>query len=89
VEHDFECPQCESKVASLDRLKADEEMRERVKEYQLGREGEAALEDIKEEGGEGGESVEVDEKMREKVRETEETKVRFDLLSRRELELTE
>ena len=33
VEHAFECPSCESKIASLDKLKPDEELRERVKGY--------------------------------------------------------
>lgn len=31
VEHDFECPACESKIASLDRLAPDEDVRERVR----------------------------------------------------------
>lgn len=76
VEHDFECPQCESKVASLDKLQPDEEIRERVKEFQVGREEENALEGIKEEVGEGEiEGLEVDEKLREKIRESEEVAV--------------
>jgi protein MPE1 len=33
VEHAFECPVCESKVASLDKLRPDEELREKVKGY--------------------------------------------------------
>jgi protein MPE1 len=33
LEHDFECPACESRVASLDKLRADEGLRERVRGY--------------------------------------------------------
>lgn len=66
VEHDFECPQCESKVASLDKVRPDEEMRERVKEYMA----------TKEQEQEGEEGVEVDLAEREKNREmTDEVKV--------------
>lgn len=36
LEHDFECPSCESKIASLDKLQPDEELRERVKAYVSG-----------------------------------------------------
>lgn len=33
LEHDFECPACESRVASLDSLKPDDELRQKVKGY--------------------------------------------------------
>lgn len=33
LEHDFECPACESKITSFDKLKPDEELRERAKGY--------------------------------------------------------
>ncbi|OWZ62807.1 hypothetical protein LQV05_003489 [Cryptococcus neoformans] len=33
VDHDFECPHCESKVPSLDRLKPDEDLRKRSRNY--------------------------------------------------------
>ncbi|XAO21566.1 hypothetical protein I312_100319 [Cryptococcus bacillisporus CA1280] len=33
VDHDFECPHCESKVPSLDRLKPDEDLRKRSRIY--------------------------------------------------------
>jgi protein MPE1 len=73
VEHDFECPQCESKVASLDRLQPDEEARERVREYQMGKEEDAARA-VKAESGAGAEASagETDETKRE----AEEVKVR-------------
>jgi protein MPE1 len=33
LERDFECPNCESKVASLDKVVEDAELRQRVKAY--------------------------------------------------------
>lgn len=33
LEHAFECPSCESKVASLDKLKEDPDLRAKVKTY--------------------------------------------------------
>lgn len=33
VDHSFECPVCESKIASLNKLKIDEALRRRVKSY--------------------------------------------------------
>jgi protein MPE1 len=33
LEREFECPSCESKVASLDKLEVDEDLRTRVQEY--------------------------------------------------------
>ncbi len=33
LEHSFECPSCESKVQSLDKLKEDPELRARVRRY--------------------------------------------------------
>lgn len=74
VEHDFECPQCESKVASLDKLRPDEEKRERVSEFKKGKEEERVKAEA-EEGTRGEEGVEVDEAQREKAREAEDTKV--------------
>lgn len=38
LEHDFVCPSCESKVASLDKLQPDAELRERAKVYREGQE---------------------------------------------------
>lgn len=55
LEHDFECPNCESRVASLDKLKPDQELRDRVKGYV---EGEIARskDDLAREKAEAGES---------------------------------
>lgn len=33
LEHDFTCPECEKRVADLDRLELDQETRDKVKEY--------------------------------------------------------
>lgn len=33
LEHDFECAMCESKIASLDKLKLDQDLRDKVKGY--------------------------------------------------------
>ncbi|TYJ58850.1 hypothetical protein B9479_000282 [Cryptococcus floricola] len=33
VDHDFECPHCESKVPSLDKLRPEEDLRRRAKQY--------------------------------------------------------
>lgn len=33
LEHDFECPSCESKIASLAKLEADDELREKAKAH--------------------------------------------------------
>lgn len=49
LEHDFECPMCESKVPSLDALKVDEELRERVKGYVEGEIERSKKEEEKEE----------------------------------------
>lgn len=57
VDHDFECPHCESKVPSLDRLKPDEDLRKRSRIYvdhelqkNKDAKGENADADVKEEG---------------------------------------
>jgi hypothetical protein len=39
LEHDFVCPSCESKIASLDKLEPDEDLRERAKAYREGEKG--------------------------------------------------
>jgi protein MPE1 len=36
LEHDFVCPNCESKIGSLDKVKPDETKREKVEEYVKG-----------------------------------------------------
>lgn len=38
MEHDFECPSCESKIASLGKLEPDEDLRARASEYKKGQE---------------------------------------------------
>lgn len=58
VEHDFECPACESKVASLKRLKKDEYVRARVAEWKEENEREGAGEGDAEEGDAKVESAE-------------------------------
>lgn len=57
VDHDFECPHCESKVPSLDRLKPDEDLRKRSRIYvdhelqkNKDAKGENSDADVKEEG---------------------------------------
>ena len=55
VEHDFECPACESKVASLSRLRKDEDVRARVEEWKVDNErGGAAGDDVQAADGDGG-----------------------------------
>lgn len=63
VEHDFECPHCESKITSLDKLNPDQDLRDRVQAYQDGQKKEGKTEgegegdgdaEVKKEGEEGG-----------------------------------
>ncbi len=66
MEHDFVCPNCESKIGSLDKLKPDERVREKVEEYVKGQVEKNKLE--------GGEVEEV-----KKEEQEEETKVSYGL----------
>ncbi|GMK53944.1 hypothetical protein CspeluHIS016_0105300 [Cutaneotrichosporon spelunceum] len=45
MEHDFVCPSCESKIASLDKLEPDEDLRERAKAYREGEKGKSEEEE--------------------------------------------
>ncbi|WVQ83104.1 hypothetical protein IAT38_005242 [Cryptococcus sp. DSM 104549] len=67
VDHDFECPNCESKVPSLDKLKVDEELRTRAKTYVS-----TELERNKEGEEEGEEKVKEEGERAEKTPEQEE-----------------
>ena len=51
VDHSFECPVCESKVPSLDKLQPDQELRDRVRGYVDGE-----IERSKEQEAEAGEA---------------------------------
>ncbi|OCF37220.1 protein MPE1 [Kwoniella heveanensis BCC8398] len=82
VEHDFECPNCESKVPSLDKLAPDAELREKVGKYVDGeversKEEEKEDEKVKGEGSrdgdQGGEDGKGDsEKKEDNAEELEE-----------------
>ena len=54
VERAFECPVCESKVASLDKLNVDEDLRNRVKVYIDGEIERSRKEEKEEKDGEDG-----------------------------------
>lgn len=57
LEHDFECAMCESKIASLDKLQSDMELREKVKGYVDG-----VIERSKKDAAAEGEQATKDEK---------------------------
>jgi protein MPE1 len=60
LEHEFVCPNCESKIGSLDKLKPDEETRTKVEEYVKGQVEKNKELGLAAEGGEGGDAKKED-----------------------------